>query len=43
MHPEHLLHLVLDVPNQALVSNDEEIIDVQYDYRNDYAVILKQE
>jgi len=43
MHPEPLLHLVLDLPNQALVSNDEEIIDVQNDCGIDYAVILKHE
>jgi len=30
MYPELLLHLILDLPNQALISNDEEIIDVQY-------------
>jgi len=40
MHPEPLLHLVLDQPNQALVSNDKEIIDVQNDCGNDYSVIL---
>ena len=28
MHPEPLLHLALDQPNQPLVSNDKEIIDV---------------
>jgi hypothetical protein len=43
MHPEPLLHLVLDLPNQALISNDEEIIDVQNDCGIDYAVILKHE
>jgi len=42
-HPEPLLHLVLDLPNQALLSNDEEMIDVQNDCGNDYAVILKHE
>jgi hypothetical protein len=31
MHPEPLLHLIVDLANQALVSNDEEIIDVQND------------
>jgi len=40
MHPEPLLHLILDLPNQALVSNDKEIIDVQNDCGDDYAVIL---
>jgi hypothetical protein len=39
MHPEPLLHPILDLPNQALVINDKEIIDVQNDYSNDYAVI----
>jgi len=39
MHPETVLHLILDLPNQALVSNDEEIIDVQNDCSNDYALI----
>jgi len=43
MHPEPLLHLVLDLPNQALVSNDEEIIDIQNDCGNDYALILIME
>ena len=40
MHPEPLLHLILDLPNLALVSNDKEIIDVQNDCGDDYAVIL---
>jgi hypothetical protein len=40
MHPEPLLHLILDLPNQALVSYDKEIIDVQKDCGNDYAVML---
>jgi len=40
MHPEPLLHLFLDLTNQALVSNDKEIIDVQNDCRDDCAVIL---
>jgi len=35
MHLEPLLHLILDLPNQALVSNDKEIIDVQNDCCND--------
>jgi hypothetical protein len=29
MHSEPLLNLVLDLPNQALFSNHQEIIDVQ--------------
>jgi hypothetical protein len=32
MHPKPLLHLVLDVPSQALGSNDMEISNAQYDY-----------
>ena len=40
MHLEPLLYLVLNLPNQAHVSNDEEIIDLQNDYGDDYAVIL---
>jgi hypothetical protein len=28
MHPEPLLHLILDLTNQALVSNDEQLIDI---------------
>jgi len=43
MHSEPRLHLVLDLPNQALVSNDEEIIDVQNHCGNDYALILIKE
>jgi len=40
IHPEPLLHLVLDLPNQVLVSNDEEIIDVQQDCGTDYTMII---
>jgi len=40
MHPEPLLHPILDLPNQALVSNDKEMIDVKNDCGDDYAVIL---
>jgi len=43
MHPEPPLHLALDLPNQALVSNDEEIIDIQNDCGNDYVVIINHE
>jgi hypothetical protein len=32
MHPKPLLHLVLDVPSQALGFNDMEMSDAQYDY-----------
>jgi len=40
MHPEPLPHLILDLPNQAHVSNDKEMIDVQNHCGDDYAVIL---
>jgi len=43
MHLEPLLHLILDLPNQALISNDEEIIDVQNDCGNDYVLILSMQ
>jgi hypothetical protein len=43
MHPEPLLHLALDLPNQALVCNDEEIIELKNDCGNDYAVIFIME
>jgi hypothetical protein len=42
MYPEPLLHLILDLPNQAIVSNDKEIIDVQND-RSNYVSILIME
>jgi len=41
MHSERLIYLVLDLPNQALVSNDKEIIDIQNDCGDDCALILK--
>jgi hypothetical protein len=40
MPQEPFVHLVLDLPNQAFVSNDKEIIDVQNDCGNDYVLIL---
>jgi len=40
IHLEPLFYQILDLPNGARVSNDEEIIDVQNDSRIDYAVIL---
>jgi hypothetical protein len=40
IHPKPLLHLILDQANQALVSNDKEIINVQNGYSDKYAVIL---
>jgi len=43
MHLEPLLHLVLDLHNQALVSNVEEIINIQNNCGNNYALILKHE
>jgi hypothetical protein len=39
MHAERLLHLILDLPNQGIVRNDKEIIDVQNDHSN-YVLIL---
>jgi hypothetical protein len=39
MYPEPCVHLILDLPNQALVSNDKEVIDVQNDPGN-YTLIL---
>jgi hypothetical protein len=43
MHPEPFLHLILDLPTEALVSNDKEIIDVQDHCGDDCALILKHE
>jgi len=43
MHPEPLLHHIHYLHNQALVSNDKEVIDVQNDCGNDCALILKHE
>jgi hypothetical protein len=40
IYPGPVLHLVLDLPHQALVSNDQEIIDIQNDCGKDYSVIL---
>jgi hypothetical protein len=40
IHPEPLLHLIFDLPNEVHVSNDEEIINVEEDCGDDYAVIL---
>jgi hypothetical protein len=43
MHPEPFLHLILDLPTEALVSNDKEIIDVEDHCGDDCALILKHE
>jgi hypothetical protein len=43
MYPELTLHLILDLPNQALVSNDKEIIAIQNDRGNNYFLILIME
>jgi len=43
MHSEPLLHLILDLPNQALISNDKEIIDPQNDCGDDFALTLQHE
>jgi hypothetical protein len=42
MHTEALLHLILDRPNQTLVRNDQEIIDIQND-RSNYVFIHMME
>jgi len=42
MHPEPLLHLIVDLPNQALVSNDKEIIDVQNDCGNNVLSLIME-
>jgi hypothetical protein len=39
MHPEPPFHLILDLPNQALVSNDTEVIDVQNGRNNNNVLI----
>ena len=43
LHPEPLLNLILDLPNHAVVSNDEEIINVQNDCSDDCALIFQHE
>jgi hypothetical protein len=43
MHPEPLLHVVVDLAKQALISNDEEIIDVLSQCGNDYDLMLMME
>jgi len=43
LHPEPLLHLILDLPNQALVSNGKEIIDIQHLCWNNFALTLIME
>jgi hypothetical protein len=43
MYPEPLSHLILHLPNQALVSNDKEIIDVQNERGKDYVMMLLME
>jgi hypothetical protein len=42
MHPEPLLHLILDLPDPVLMSNDMGIVDVQNDHSN-YVLILIME
>jgi hypothetical protein len=39
MHPEPLLHQILNLPNQDFVRNDKEIIDVQNNCGKNYALI----
>jgi len=43
MHPEPLLHLILDLPIQAHGSNDKEIIHVQKGCGNGYVMIYIME
>jgi hypothetical protein len=45
MHPEPLIHLVLDLPNQACNRNDEKIIDLQNDRGKNFVLmrIVKQD
>jgi len=43
MHPEPFLHWILDLHNQALVSNDTEIFDLQNDGGNYHALIIINE
>ena len=43
MHAEPLLHLVLDLRNQALISIEKKIIYVQNDCGDDCALILIME
>jgi len=38
MHRKPILHLIDDLPNEALVSNDQAIVDVQ-NYRGNYVLI----
>jgi hypothetical protein len=40
MHPEPRLHLILHLPNHAIVTNDKDIIDVQNQCSDAYAMIL---
>jgi len=42
MHPEPLLHLVFDLPIKALVSSDEEIINLQNDRGNDVLILIME-
>jgi hypothetical protein len=41
MYPEILLHLILDLPNQALINNDKEVIDILTICSEDWALMLK--
>jgi hypothetical protein len=43
IHLEPLFHLILDLPNQAFLSNDKEIIDIQNDHGNNYVLIFIME
>jgi hypothetical protein len=43
MHPESRPHVMLDLPNQALSSNGQEIIEEQDDCGNEYVLIRVME
>jgi len=40
MHPDPFLYLIVDLPSQIPISNDVDILDLQNDCGNDYAMIL---
>jgi hypothetical protein len=40
MHPESLLSLIVDLPSQALISNDMEIIEVHNNRCNDFLILV---
>jgi hypothetical protein len=42
MQPDHFVHLMHDLPNEALYSNDVGIIDVQNDCGNDVLILIME-